>query len=254
MSSPSPNQAGSSVERLPAPNSAGLVVVCEHASPDIPARYHGLGLSETDRLSHAVWDPGARQMAVTLAQALGGVLIASRVSRLVYDCNRPPEAPDAMPAQSEAVRVPGNASLSHAEKAARVAEVYAPFKAAVAAEMAAHAAPVLITVHTFTPVYHGTPRPVEIGVLHDTDARLADALLAAPLGGYRVERNAPYGPEHGVTHTLKTHALPGGHLNVMLEVRNDLVPDEAAQTAMGARLATWIEGALAQLEEVRCSA
>ncbi len=81
-------------------------------------------------------------------------------------------------------------------------------------------------MHSFTPVYHGAQRPVEIGVLHDTDTRLADGLLEALEGsGFECQRNEPYGPEHGVTHSLKLHAQSRGLLNVMLEVRNDLLAD-----------------------------
>lgn len=102
-----------------------------------------------------------------------------------------------------------------------------------------------MTIHTFTPVYFGKPREVEIGILHDTDSRLADAMLeAAAFGPYRVERNSPYGPEDGVTHTLRLHALPLGLANVMIEVRNDLVRDEAGVEAVSAYLADLISGAL----------
>ncbi|MEH6725872.1 MAG: N-formylglutamate amidohydrolase, partial [Hyphomicrobiales bacterium] len=86
--------------------------------------------------------------------------------------------------------------------------------------------PVLVTIHTFTPVYLGQKRAVEIGVLHDTtDTRLADQILdAAPtITDFITLRNEPYGPEDGVAHSLQMHALPRGILNVMLEIRNDLV-------------------------------
>ena len=43
-----------------------------------------------------------------------------------------------------------------------------------------------------------------------------------------VDLRALYGPEHGVTHTLKRHGLENGLLNVMIEVRNDLLPTQDA--------------------------
>ena len=198
---------------------------------------------------------GARSLtAAELADRLDAVLVASRISRLVYDCNRPPEAPDAIPARSEVVEVPGNAHLSAAEKARRVDRFYRPFRAALAQAIAQRSAPVLITVHSFTPIYNGKTRAVEIGVLHDSDTRLADALLAdtSGLGPLDIRRNAPYGPEHGVTHTLKEHALPGGHLNVMLEVRSDLITDSASQDRMADLLAGWLTRALSGLEATTC--
>jgi predicted N-formylglutamate amidohydrolase len=230
------------------------VVICEHASSFIPPEFGHLGLAGSDRESHVVWDPGAKALATHLAARLGATLITSGISRLVYDCNRPPDAQDAIPARSETVDVPGNAGLTADEKADRAERFYRPFRETVASVLNDKADPILVTVHSFTPIYYGEPREVEIGVLHDTDARLADALLSdfSGFASMTVRRNEPYGPADGVTHTLKEHALPGGHLNVMLEVRNDLLADEVAQSAMAAKLANWLTKALANVETSAC--
>ncbi len=232
-----------------------VVVVCEHASAHIPASFQNLGLPASALLSHVVWDPGAMALATKMADRLNAVLVASKTSRLVYDCNRPPEAPDAMPARSEVVDVPGNANLSDAQRAERAATYYAPFREALAATLQARTAPVLVTVHSFTPVYHGQARDVEIGILHDSDARLADAMLAltAQHTTCDTRRNAPYGPGDGVTHTLREHALPYGYLNVMLEIRNDLLADDTDQTAMAQTLSEWVSQALTQIEAETCN-
>ena len=81
--------------------SSSIVIVCEHASSDIPASFNSLGVSQEARKSHAAWDPGALAVAIRLSEQLDAALIAGAVSRLVYDCNRPPDAPDAMPSKSE---------------------------------------------------------------------------------------------------------------------------------------------------------
>ncbi|SDZ54374.1 Predicted N-formylglutamate amidohydrolase [Jannaschia faecimaris] len=234
--------------------SSSVVFVCEHASAYIPAEFEGLGLPEDALTSHVAWDPGAMALAERLTERFNGVLIAARTSRLVYDCNRPPEVPDAMPARSEIFDIPGNAHLTASDRADRVRTYYQPFRQAVSDAMSAIKDPVLVTVHSFTPIYHGKTRDVEIGVLHDDDARLADALLdvATRSGKHVVRRNEPYGPGDGVTHTLKEHALPGGYLNVMLEVRSDLVATGAAQGAMVETLSGWLEGALAATRTAPC--
>ena len=87
--------------------------------------------------------------------------------------------------------------------------------------------PALITIHSFTPVFYGERRSVEIGILHGTDRRLADGMLKDParFGGFNVLRNAPYGPQDGVAHTIDVHGRDNGLLNVMIEVRNDLLTD-----------------------------
>lgn len=226
-----------------------IVLVCEHASHFIPADLNNLGLDATAQQSHAAWDPGALAVAEIMSDQLDAVLVASTVSRLVYDCNRPPEAPSAMPSQSEAFKIPGNADLTPAQRQTRAATYYEPFRAELGTQIGLKTAPVIVTVHSFTPVYHGTPRGVEIGFLHDTDSRLADALLALPAmsPAPKVDRNQPYGPQDGVTHTLKVHALPQGHLNVMIEVRNDLIATPKQQSAVGETLVNWIRDALGAL-------
>ena len=224
---------------------APALVVCEHASDVMPPEFGDLGLTGDVLHSHVAWDPGALPLARHIAQALGAPLVAGAVSRLIYDCNRPPEAPDAMPERSEIYDIPGNRGLDAATRTDRTRRVYAPFCAALETALETAKPAALITVHSFTPVYFGVPRPVEIGVLHDRDTRLADALLGALEGcPFDVRCNAPYGPEDGVTHTLKARALPRGLLNVMLAVRNDLLADAAGIARIGAVLAPALETAL----------
>ncbi|MFT5798184.1 MAG: putative N-formylglutamate amidohydrolase [Candidatus Azotimanducaceae bacterium] len=226
-----------------------VVVVCEHANNFIPRAYNNLGLTGDASESHAAWDPGALAVAKGLSDRLNAKLVTSDVSRLVYDCNRPPSALDAMPHQSEAIKVPGNVDMTAAQRQDRIDEIYEPFRATLAEVIAATPTPVIVTVHSFTPTYHGQERFVEIGVLHDTDARLADVMLesASQFTLTLVLRNDPYGPEHGVTHTLKEHALANGHLNVMLEVRNDLIQTAQQQDAMASCIASWLSDALVRL-------
>ena len=243
------------------PSGAGRVVlVCEHAANAIPAELDGLGLSEEARQSHIAWDLGALAVAEAMSVHLDAPLIAHCVSRLVYDCNRVPDASDAVPDFSEYQEIPGNTGLSAADRLARTVRYYTPFCDALSAciERRAEAGPgvgagtlpVLVTVHSFTPVYKGERREVEIGVLHDSDARLADEMLthAQAEGELTVQRNAPYGPDDGVTFTLARHAIPRGLLNVMIEIRNDLIADPASQQAMARRLSGYVNVALTALE------
>jgi predicted N-formylglutamate amidohydrolase len=224
------------------------VIVCEHASNHIPERYDGLGLTCAARDSHVAWDPGAEGVAQGLAAALDAPMIAGRISRLVYDCNRPPEAPSAIPVRSAGVEVPGNAGLSEAARAARAADVYDPFSHALDDLLARRGRVgtpfALITVHSFTPVWQGVPRAVEIGILHDADTRLADAILAEEPRGRVTLRNAPYGPEDGVTHTLRRHGLGNALPNVMIEIRNDLIATPAEQARITRGLASMLGSAL----------
>ncbi|MEP4198361.1 MAG: N-formylglutamate amidohydrolase [Aliishimia sp.] len=227
-----------------------VVVVCEHASCFIPPEYDNLGLATDALQSHAAWDPGALAVATGLATHLDATLVASGVSRLVYDCNRPPNAPDAMPKKSEVFDVPGNTGLTPAQRDDRTGRFYEPFRQTLSDVITTTQTPIIVTMHSFTPVYLGKVRSVEIGILHDTDTILADVLLqtASSHTTANVQRNEPYGPEHGVTHTLKEHAIEAGHLNVMLEIRNDMIVSQQQQDAMAKTLANWLVDAMDRLQ------
>ena len=213
-----------------------VLIICEHASRRLPERLGTLGLSDEALASHIAWDPGALAVARKMAASLDAVLVFQRFSRLAYDCNRPPEAPGAMPAISEIYEIPGNRELTRAERDERTQALYIPFHAQVEEIVATRKAEgrqtVIVTMHSFTPVYMGVRRDVELGILHDDDSRLADAMLAAAEGTtlYRIARNEPYGPADGVTHTLKLHGIANDLPNVMIELRNDLIADEAGQS------------------------
>lgn len=230
-------------------NAAGrgpVLVVCEHASRHMPVRFDGLGLTPEQLTSHIAWDPGALPVALRMSALFDAPLVAGRMSRLLYDCNRPPDAPDAIPMQSEGQAIPGNMALDDVGRAARVRAIHDPFRAALDKAIAGFStAPVLVTVHSFTPVFLGVARRVQIGLIHDSDDRLARAMLARA-GRHTdlaVALNDPYGPQHGVTHTLRSFALPAGAVNIMLEIRNDLIGEAQAQSDMADMLADWIAAA-----------
>lgn len=227
-----------------------FLIVCDHASNRIPASLGTLGLDETALQSHAAWDPGAYETASRLARLLDAPLIHAGYSRLVYDVNRPPDSPQAIRETSEIYDVPGNRGLTQSEREARANAIYYPFHSKIAGIIDERSArkqdTVLVDFHSFTPVYHGERRDVQLGILHDADSRLADALLAAapqftPL---KTGRNTPYGPQDGVTHTLAKHAIPRGLLNVMIEIRNDLIVSDEEQTAIAETLAGILASAL----------
>lgn len=230
------------------------VVVCEHASNAFPEPWGTLGLTEVQQQAHIAWDPGALGLARGLAQALRAPLIHATASRLIYDLNRPPHSPTAMPARSEVHEIPGNADLCPLQRRQRTDALYLPFHNALSWLLAARLAekdgqapvPVLITVHSFNPVYFGQPREVEFGIIHDADDRLARAIAARDTG-LITRLNQPYSAADGVAHTLARHATPLGLPHAMLEIRNDLIADAPAQIAMAARLAPALRDAIKEI-------
>lgn len=230
-----------------------FVLVCEHAANAFPARWGDLGLSPAARAAHIAWDPGALGLARGLARRLGAVLVRATTSRLIYDLNRPPQSQGAMAARSEIYAIPGNENLSPTARLDRTRVLYLPFHAALrgllAERLAQGQSPVVITIHSFTPLWHGQPRAVEFGIIHDADPALAEAIFdeARAQTTLDVRLNEPYSAADEVTHTLALQATPMGLRNAMLEIRNDLIADTSAQEAMAERLAPVLLVALAKL-------
>ncbi|MCZ4273467.1 N-formylglutamate amidohydrolase [Maritalea porphyrae] len=241
------------VELLNQSGVSPVLLICEHASNFIPAEYADLGLTEDVQKSHIAWDPGALGVTQHLCEMLNAQAVVGRVSRLVYDCNRPPHAVDAVPARSEIFDVPGNAHLSPEQYQHRVDQCFVPFTEMLAKTIRwSQKARVLVTLHSFTPIYNGEKRDTDIGILHDTDSRLADAMLdaAAKFTNLRIERNKPYGPEDGVTYTLKAQGMENGLLNVMIEVRNDLIATPEQQKDIAKLLCDMLNHSLATLDAI----
>lgn len=230
-----------------------FVVVCEHASNHVPAEFGTLGLAPEHLTRHIAWDPGALGVARTLARRLRAALVESRVSRLVIDCNRPLDAPDLVAEISETTPIPGNAGLDNAARARRIAVSHAPFHAAlgevIEGRLGRGLGCALVTVHSFTPVYRGVPRPWQIGIIHDGDERLSAPLIAALRGvpGLTVGDNQPYAPADRVYYTVERHARSRGLPCVMIEVRNDEVTTPEAELRWAEMLAPMLEEAAATI-------
>jgi len=215
------------------------VLICEHASRLMPKRLGSLGLPEAELSRHIAWDIGAENVARVLSRLMDAPLVLQRYSRLAYDCNRPPEAPDAIPEVSELTSIPGNRGLSAEARLARIREIYRPFHDGVSRLLDARAAAgqrtLLVSIHSFTPVYKGKPRSVELGILHDRDTTLSAKLIKG-FPNVDARLNEPYGPKDGVLHTLNMHGFARGLAHAMIEIRNDLVATERGQDEWGQRL------------------
>ena len=222
---------------------SALFLVCEHAARRIPRTLGSLGLPAHELERHIAYDIGAEQVSRRLSEKLDAPLVLQRYSRLVYDCNRPPEAESAIPALSDATEIPGNQHLSEAQKRQRVEEIYEPFHAHVGklieGRVSAGKPLIFVTIHSFTPVFKRITRRLDIGLLFDRDRRFTDlvAALLRATGKLDVRYNEPYGPSDGVCHTLNVHAGARGLPYSMIEIRNDLITSESGQVEWADRLA-----------------
>jgi predicted N-formylglutamate amidohydrolase len=230
---------------------APLLLTCDHASRRIPAALTRLGLTEVVIGQHIGWDIGAAAVTRRLAPLLDARAILAGYSRLVIDCNRHLDDPSAIPTESDGVVIPGNAALDPAAREARVASLHAPYHAAVTAALDAltrpGATPALISVHSFTPRMKGLERPWHVGVLWDNDGRIALPLLDAlrAESGLVVGDNQPYSAREPVGFTQRFHGYDRGRPHVAIELRQDLIADEAGAAEWAERLARVLQPILA---------
>jgi predicted N-formylglutamate amidohydrolase len=192
---------------------------------------------------HIAWDIGAAEVAIRLAAALDAVAILQTYSRLVIDCNRRPGIPASIVRISESTRIPGNEIVTIEEAAAREREIFRPYHDRIRTELDTRQAQgrpsVLISVHSFTPRFHGNQRPWHAGVLYNRDARLARELLqrlrAEP--GLVIGDNEPYSVGDTTDYTIPEHGERRGLPHVGIELRQDLISAEAGQSEWAERLA-----------------
>lgn len=211
-----------------------FLVLADHYGRMVPRSLGTLGVSAADMERHIAWDIGAAGVTEGLSGLLDAVAVCQRYSRLVIDCNRTPGHPTSIPPVSDGTAVPGNIGLDAGEAAARAAAIFAPYHAAIAAEIDRRGDEpggcVIIAMHSFTPVYGGVVRPWQAGILHDRmpeyGLAVGDLLRAE---GLLVGDNEPYQLSDESDYTVPVHAGRRGLPYVELEVRQDLIADAAGQ-------------------------
>lgn len=238
------------------PGSGRLLLLCDHASNRVPAALGGLGLDPSQFERHIAYDIGMRGVTLSLARRLGAPAALTRFSRLVIDPNRGPDDPTLLMRLSDGAIVPGNARADAAEKARRIAAFHAPYHDAVSALLDqildAGEIPLIVSMHSFTPAWKGHPRPWHVGLLWDRDDRVAKPLIAAleAEGDLVVGDNEPYDGAL-IGDTMHRHGTVRGVPHVLIEVRQDLVADEAGQEAWAERFARLLPPLLERPETKR---
>lgn len=210
-----------------------VLLIADHAGNAVPKAMSRLGIEKEDLLRHIAWDPGAALVATELSKRWSAATVLSQYSRLIVDPNRPLGDPSSMPPVSDNTVVPANQALTEDERQRRAALFYWPYHQAISEQIARlrriSPGPLLVSLHSFTPDFNGEERPWHIGVMSAADRRLGEGLIA----GLRkatdlvIGDNRPYsGVEYG--YTLKVQAGSQGLANVQIEIRQDLLADDAA--------------------------
>lgn len=230
-----------------------FVFVADHAGKRIPPRLRHLGLADGECERHIAWDIGAGALASFIGSALDAFVIRQNYSRLVIDCNRRPSSETSILAVSELTTVPGNIGLSEAQKQARFTEIFRPYHARITRELderqAAGRATALISMHSFTPVFKSVVRRWHVGVLYNRDPRFAHILLELLQGepGLIVGDNEPYAVTDASDYSIPVHGEERNLHHVALEIRQDLITEEASQRKWAALFARLLPQAYERL-------
>jgi predicted N-formylglutamate amidohydrolase len=221
---------------------SNFLIVVDHASRRIPRRLNDLGLPASELQRHIAWDIGALGVARQVAAALDAPLVAQNYSRLVIDCNRDPQVATSIPRSSESIDIPGNMGLSDADIAARRAEIFDPYHRRIRTLLdergAAGRPTILVAQHSMTNIYHGVRRDMHAAVLYNRDRRFAGLVLdrlrreAALIVG----DNEPYFVSDETDYTIPRHGEARGLPHVEIEIRQDLVSDDAGQADWARRI------------------
>jgi len=221
-----------------------FLLTSDHFGRAIPRKLGDLGLPESELTRHIAWDIGIAGVARALAAHLDAHLIAQAYSRLVIDCNRPLDAPGSIPRISEATIIPGNEGLTREAAQARRREVFDPYHRRVTEvidrRLREGIPTVLVSLHSFTPVYAGIKRPWHVGTLYQSDPRLPPLLLKGlrAQGDLVVGDNEPYAVSNETDYTIPVHGEARGLMNTGIEIRQDLIADPAGEAQWAERLAT----------------
>ncbi len=217
-----------------------FIFTCEHASNAVPGRT----LTEIDRsvlASHWGWDIGAAEVVRHLCAITDSVGVLSQHSRLLVDVNRRLGSDTLILDAPGGTPVSFNQDMSESDRQWRLS-IHEAYHAEVDAlvDLCLLSRPVhLVSVHSFTPIWNGQPRPMEIGILFDVHhahaQRVHDRLT---LGGHSVALNEPYsGLEgelmYGASRNGQAHNIP----YIEFEVRQDLISTPEGAEAMAHVLA-----------------
>ncbi len=208
-----------------------VVLVCEHAGRKIPAALGDLGMSQAMLDAHIAWDIGAGKVARHLSQLLAATLVLQPYSRLVVDCNRPPDVTESIPPVSDGHVVPGNTDMTESGRKLRLKEIFEPFDSAVGKLLNAPGIRAAFAIHSFTPrLAGGEHRPWHIGICSRKDLQSARKIVSAiqrQEPGFEVAVNEPYRIEDRSDWFVPQYCEPRNLAHSLIEIRNDLlVTDE----------------------------
>lgn len=230
-------------EVIPGEYDRGLLLLGDHAMNRLPAAYGTLGLDEATFSRHIAYDIGIEALTRELSARLGVPAVMSCFSRLLIDPNRGEDDPTLIMKISDGAIIPGNHPITEEEWQHRLETYHRAYHQAVERQLQAVAtasgkAPLVLSLHSYTPAWKGVARPWHAAVLWDSDDRAVVPLidLLRQQGDILVGDNEPYDGALK-NDTMYRHCMMKGLPHALLEVRQDLIGDADGVSAWADRLA-----------------
>jgi predicted N-formylglutamate amidohydrolase len=229
---------------------SSLVFICDHASNRVPDEFGDLGIPGAELQRHIAWDIGAAGVADILARYFDAPVLFSDVSRLVIDCNRAFDDPGLIPAISDGTQIPANQDLTERERRRRWKAYHQPYHDAIeeviAGKLADRQTPIVVSVHSMTPVMKGFARPWQIAMCSAADRRLNDPVLAAlrRRSDITVGDNEPYTLDTAEDYSVPHHAMRRNLQYLQVEFRQDEITTPDGQRRWADIFGACVERAL----------
>lgn len=249
-------------EILPGDSSRALVLLADHAMNRVPDPYGNLGLPDSAFARHIAYDIGVEGLVRGLAERLQVPAVMATFSRLLIDPNRGEDDPTLIMKLSDGAVIPSNHPLTPEEREKRLENWHRPYHRAVEKtiadiEAASGRTALVISVHSFTPYWKQFARPWHAGILWDTDPRAVTPFLEL----LRADKALIVGDNEPYDGALKNdcmyrHCTAKGRPHALLEIRQDLIGDDAGINAWVDRLTPMLEtlNARPELHETRLHA
>lgn len=188
------------------PQSFGsFLFTAEHASPTIPVT-----VQKTDvpfLTTHWAYDIGVLPLMKIMCTRHKSQGIYTQYSRLWIDANRAPDQDGLIKTHIEETPLSFNQSLTEQHRQERFLDVHEKYHGAISSSIVKHAhTPLLVSLHSFTPIWNDHIRTMDIGVLFDRDEELAHVCTKLLRNeGFFVEENQPYSGKNGLIYSAHRH-------------------------------------------------
>ena len=200
-----------------------ILFIADHASNYIPKSLDNLGLNKNLFNTHIAYDLGIKELCINLSKLLKSKFITGEYSRLIIDLNRGLSDPTLIPEIVDRKIIPKNIKLSKNEKRNRISEVYNRYHNNIKRTIKSDHITILISLHSFNPIFKNKKRNIHFGILSNQDRRLSNYIITEMRQrGLKVGDNEPY-EGNLIGDTMYKHGLKNNLYHTLIEVRNDLL-------------------------------